>query len=318
MADCRLIPLINQQSAISHRQFFTIPMTSKLIRRTILVAGAAAVTTLSLLAQTQSPAAPAPGSPPPAPGAPGGRGRGPSMMEPDFSKKPPVLPLTPAEEAKRFWLPPGFKLEPVLTDPDIEEPAQIAFDGNGRMFVLELRGYMQDADANGELAPVGRISMHEDRDNDGIYETHKVFVDKLVFPRFVMPFGPNTILTKESNADEVWKFTDTNGDGVADKKELFATGLGRLLNVEHQESGFVWGLDNWIYSTINSVRIRWTPNGVLREPTGSNGGQWGVTQDNFGKVWFQAGASGMPGYFQTPIAYGNFAYPSQFEEDLNI
>ena len=58
-------------------------------------------------------------------------------------------------------------------------------------------------------------------------------------------------------------------------------------------------MDNWIYSTINPVRMRWTPTGVLREPTGSNGGQWGVTQDNYGKPWFQAGASGMPGYFQT-------------------
>ncbi len=240
------------------------------------------------------------------------------MMEPDFSKKPPIVALTPAEEAKRFWLPPGFKLEPVLADPDIEEPAQIAFDGNGRMFVLELRGYMQDADATGELDPVGRISVHEDRDGDGVYETHKVFVDKMIFPRFVLPFGANAILSKESNSDEVYKFTDTNNDGVADKKELFATGLGRLLNVEHQESGFTWALDNWIYSTINSARIRWTPTGVLREPTGSNQGQWGVTQDNYGKVWFQAGASGMPGYFQFPIVYGNFNYPQQFENDLNI
>jgi hypothetical protein len=240
------------------------------------------------------------------------------MMEPDFSKKPPVVALRPEEEAKRFWLPPGFKLEPVLTDPDIEEPAQIAFDGNGRMFVLELRGYMQDADATGELDPVGRISVHEDRDGDGRYETHKIFVDKMIFPRFVLPFGANAILSKESNSDEVYKFTDTNNDGVADKKELFATGLGRLLNVEHQESGFIWALDNWIYSTINSARIRWTPTGVLREPTGSNQGQWGVTQDNYGKVWFQAGASGMPGYFQTPIVYGNFNYPQQFEDELNI
>ncbi len=55
-----------------------------------------------------------------------------------------------------------------------------------------------------------------------------MFVDNLVFPRFVMPFGPNAILTKESNAQEVWKYTDTNGDGVADKKELFDTGYGRL------------------------------------------------------------------------------------------
>jgi mono/diheme cytochrome c family protein/glucose/arabinose dehydrogenase len=240
------------------------------------------------------------------------------MWEPDFSKKPPVVALSPADQQKKFWLPPGFKIEPVLTDPDIQEPGQIAFDGNGRMFVVELRGYMQDADATGELDPVGRVSVHEDKNNDGVYETHAVFVDHLIFPRFVMPFGANAILTKESNADEVWKYTDTNGDSKADKKELFATGMGRMLNVEHQESGLFWALDNWLYSTINPVRLRWTPNGVLREPTGSNGGQWGATQDNFGKVWFQAGASGMPGYFQLPIAYGNFPYPEQFEPELNI
>ena len=58
------------------------------------------------------------------------------------------------------------------------------------MFVLELRGYMQDADATGELDPVGRISRHEDADNDGVYERHTVFVDKLVFPRFVLPSAP--------------------------------------------------------------------------------------------------------------------------------
>ena len=301
-------------------------MTSVPIRA-LVFGGAFAVASLTLIAQTQPPS-PAPGTTP-GPGAAGqGRGsqtagqgqfpgRGRSMMEPDFSKKPPVVALTPEEEGKRFWLPPGFKLEPVLSDPDIEEPAQVAFDGNGRMFVLELRGYMQDADAKGELDPVGRISVHEDRDGDGRYETHNVFVDNMIFPRFVLPFGGNAILSKESNSDEVYKFTDTNNDGVADKKELFTTGLGRLLNVEHQESGFVWALDNWIYSTINSARIRWTPTGVLREPTGSNQGQWGVTQDNYGKVWFQAGASGMPGYFQTPIVYGNFNYPQQFEDELN-
>ncbi len=298
---------------------------------------ASAALTLSAVAapQTQTPPpagapagqgqAPPAGAPPqgrgaaPAPGARGaGGGRGPAMWEPDFSKKPPVVALSPAEQQKRFWLPPGFKIEPVLTDPDIEEPGQIAFDGNGRMFVVELRGYMQDADATGELDPVGRISVHEDKNNDGVYETHAVFVDHLIFPRFVMPFGANAILAKESNADEVWKYTDTNKDNVADKKELFATGMGRLLNVEHQESGLFWALDNWLYSTINPVRLKWTPTGVLREPTGSNGGQWGATQDNFGKVWFQAGASGMPGYFQLPVAYGNFSYPEQFESDLNI
>ena len=61
----------------------------------------------------------------------------------------------------------------MLTEPDIEEPMQIAFDGNGRMFVLEIRAYMQDADASAELAPTGRISVHEDANNDGVYEKHQ-------------------------------------------------------------------------------------------------------------------------------------------------
>ena len=74
---------------------------------------------------------------------------------------------------KEFWLPPGFKIHRP-DDPDIEEPGQIAFDGNGRMFVVELRGYMQDADATGELDPVGRISVHEDKNHDGVDETHHV------------------------------------------------------------------------------------------------------------------------------------------------
>lgn len=226
----------------------------------------------------------------------------------------PILPVSVREEQSRFVLQPGYRLDPVLTEPDIMEPAAIAFDGNGRMFVLELRTYMQDADATGELEPGNRISMHEDTDNDGVYDRHTVFVDSLVFPRFVMPFGKNSILSMESNEDEVYRFTDTDGDGRADQKELFTTSFGRSGNVEHQQAFLYWGMDNWMYSTYNAFRIRWTPNGVIREPTGPNGAQWGVTQDNEGKIWFQGGASGLPSQFQFPVVYGRFNVPDQLEE----
>jgi len=314
----------------------SIPRTALV---SVILTGVIATWSAPLSPQTQGQAAPggqaatamptqgAPG--PQGPGQPEGRGGrgalgGPQENDPanataDYGAKPPVEPLTPAEQTKRFWLPAGFRMEPVLADPDIEESGQIAFDGNGRMFVLELRGYMQDADATGELDPVGRISVHEDRDNDGKYEQHSVFVDKLVFPRFVLPFGANSVLTMESNADEVWRYTDTNNDGVAEKKELFATGFGRLANVEHQQASLFWAMDNWLYSTVNAFRVRWTPNGPVRqESTGANGAQWGAAQDNYGKVWFQGGASGMPAYFQLPIHYGNFMVPDQFEPNLNI
>ena len=257
------------------------------------------------------------------PGGGPGPGAAPDAKDPananaDLSPKPPVLPLLPAEEARHLWLPPGYRMTPLLSEPLIEDPAQIAFDGNGRMFVVELRGYFQTPEGIDLIPPIGRISMHEDRDNDGTFEHHSVFVDKLVFPRFVMPFGADTILTMETNADEVWKYTDTNADGVADKKELFTTNFGRAGNMESQQASLFWAMDNWLYSTVNAFRLRWTPNGILKEPTGPNSSQWGVTQDNDGKVWFQGGASGVPGYFQFPVHYGNFATPDQLEPELNI
>src|SRR5688572_687222 len=242
----------------------------------------------------------------------------PANAKADLSPKPPVLALTPGEQAKRFWLAPGYRMEHVLSDPAIDSPGQVTFDGNGRMFVVELRGYEQTPDGVDSIVPTGRISAHADRDGDGTFEHHTVFVDGLLFPRFAMPFGANAILTSETNKDEVWKYTDTNGDGVADTKEVFATSFGRGGSMESQPSNLMWAMDNWLYSTVNSFRLRWTPGGVIREATGPSSSQWGVTQDNHGKVWFQHGASGLPGYFQFPVLYGNFATPDQFEPDLEI
>ncbi|UZD23427.1 DUF7133 domain-containing protein [Algoriphagus halophytocola] len=232
----------------------------------------------------------------------------------DLSPQPPVVPLSANEQLKTFVMQPGYQLEPVLSEPQIREPAAIQFDGNGRMYVLELRTYMQDIDANGELMPTSRISRWEDTDNDGVYDASVIFLDSLVFPRYVVPFGKNTILSMESNEDNVYKYTDTDGDGKADKKELFASGLGRSGNVEHQTSFLTWSLDNWMYSTYNSRRIRWTPDGVIQEPTGNPWGQWGVTQDNYGQTWFQDGAGGVPQSFQFPLVYGNFGVKGQYKD----
>ncbi|PIB28879.1 sorbosone dehydrogenase [Maribacter sp. 4G9] len=226
----------------------------------------------------------------------------------DLDPKTPVLPLYPEDEAKKFLLPEGYHIEPILTEPQIEQPAAIAFDGNGRMFVLELRTYMLTADSDGTLEPTSRISRWEDLDNDGVYEKGTVFVDSLIFPRFVLPYRKDAVLTMNSDEDNVYKFTDTDGDGKADKKELFTTNYGRSGNVEHQQAFMYYNMDNWLYSTYNAFRVRETPTGVIRENTGYNRAQWGVTHDDDGKVWFLGGASGLPSQFQQPVHYGNFDY----------
>jgi hypothetical protein len=186
------------------------------------------------------------------------------------------------------------------------------------MFVLELRTYMRTADSDGTLEPVSRISRWEDTNGDGVYDGGTTFVDSLIFPRFVLPYGKDCILTMESDADNVYKYTDTDGDGKADKKEFFTNKYGRTGNVEHQQAFMYWGMDNWLYSTVNAFRVRETPGGVIRESTGFNRAQWGVTHDDDGKLWFQGGASGLPSYFQFPIHYGNFKVENEIAEGFEV
>ncbi len=77
---------------------------------------------------------------------------------------------------------------------------------------------MLTADADQELEPISVISRWEDLDRDGVYETGGTFVDSLVFPRFVLPWSPNSVLSMESNQDEVYEYIYRNDDGYAETK----------------------------------------------------------------------------------------------------
>ncbi len=256
-------------------------------------------------------------------GVPSGRGRGavepPPVPEPDFGPKEPITARSPVDQAKAFILPPGYRMELVASEPDIVNPVAVEFDGNGRMFVVEMRTYMLDADGRDKFAPESRISRWESIRGDGVYDRHTGFVDGLVLPRMVLPFGADSILTNETDSNDVLKFTDTDGDGRADRREVFYSGVGHAGNLEHQQSGFLWGLDNWIYSTYNAFRFRWAPSGILREPTGVNFGQWGLAQDDDGKMWFvEAGGENGPMNFQVPIHYGQFSIGGALEPDFRV
>ena len=225
-----------------------------------------------------------------------------------------TLPYLSVEESLRtFHLPEGYRLEPVVTEPIIAEPVACAFDGNGRMYVVEMRTYMQDADATGENEAVSRVSMHEDTDGDGKMDRHTVFADNLLLPRMVLPLD-DRVLINETNTLDIYSYRDRNGDGVADEKKLFYEGGSRGGNMEHQPSGLIWSMDNWIYTTYNAYRLRYNPGGLARkEPTASNGGQWGLCQDDHGKPWFVNGGGELgPLNFQQPIVYGRFSAPDQF------
>jgi glucose/arabinose dehydrogenase/mono/diheme cytochrome c family protein len=237
---------------------------------------------------------------------------------PEAPAAPPVAPpplikaLSPAASIATMQMPGGYRLEPVLTEPDIAEPVMVAFDGNGRMYVAEMRTYMQDADAKGEQEPFSRVSRHEDTDGDGVYDKHTVFADKLLLPRIMLPLD-DRIIIGETNTDDLYSYRDSNGDGVADEKTLWFKGGPRGGNMEHQPNGLVWALDNGIYCTYYDYRLRVGADGkAIKETIPVNGGQWGLTQDDWGKVWFvNAGNETGPVHFQQHIIYGQFTGPGE-------
>lgn len=236
----------------------------------------------------------------------------------DFPPMPPVKPLTAAEEAKTFLLPPGYRMELILSEPDITEPVCMAFDGNGRLYVAEMSSYMRDIDGTDELGSTSRVSVHWSSKGDGKYDMHRVFADKLKLPRLLLPLADG-VLIGETDTNDIYLYKDTNGDGVSDEKKPVYQGGPRGGNLEHQPSGMTWALDNWIYTAVNNYRLRWKDGQLIKQDIPGNGGQWGATQDDEGKFWVvNAGGEKGPLNFQNHILYGQSFARAQFEPGFEV
>ncbi len=218
---------------------------------------------------------------------------------------------TPAEEAATIVLPPGYHLELVAADPDVVCPALCEWDGDGRMYVAELRSYMLNVNGSNAHTPVSRVSRWESTKNDGVYDKHTVFADGLMLPRMVLPLD-GRVLIRETDTKDIWSYRDTHGDGVADEKVKFYAGGPQEGNLEHQPSGLVWDIDNWIYVTNQNERFRYTRGKVERAPLPFHPGQWGIATDAFGQVVFStAGSERAAHNFQVMPQYGDINVPGE-------
>lgn len=203
---------------------------------------------------------------------------------------PPAPALSPQQALESFRLAPGFRLEVVAAEPMVQDPVALTFDPDGRIYVVEMRGYMPDADGTGEDEPVGRVSLLEDTDGDGRADKSTVFLDGLVMPRAVAFAGGGVLVAEPP---KLWFCRDVDGDGRADEKTAilndYATeGTG---NPEHAANGLVRMLDNWHYSAKWPGRIRPGKDGKwLRQPTPARG-QWGICQDDVGRIYYNSNPS---------------------------
>ena len=141
-----------------------------------------------------------------------------------------------------FQVAPEFQWELVVQEPLVVSPCALAFDEQGRMFVVENRGYPVGP-AKGE-PPIGRIAMLEDADGDGRYDKRTEFATELTFPNGILPWRGGWIVTC---APDVLYLKDTNGDGRADERRVLLTGFSTTGSTQLRASHPTLGADNWVY-----------------------------------------------------------------------
>ncbi len=236
--------------------------------------------------------------------------------EPDrlLPKVPPSPVLSPSLSLKTLVPASGFSIELSAAEPLIEDPIAFAFDPHGRLFVVELRSFMMDIDGSNERAPISRISLLEDLDHDGVFDTSSRFLEGLILPRSVLPIAGGILYVADY---QLFFAKDTDGDGKADVNHLIDAEFGRG-NVEHAPNGLMLGLDNWIYNAKSRTRYRLLGNQWLRQETEFRG-QWGLTKDNRGRLFYNINNSQLLGDFSPPNYMGrNSNHPSQAGLNLYV
>jgi mono/diheme cytochrome c family protein/glucose/arabinose dehydrogenase len=191
--------------------------------------------------------------------------------------------LSPVEELRTFHVAPGYRVELVAAEPLVQDPVALDWDPQGRLWIVEMPGFMPDIAATGEHAPVGRIVVLEDTDRDGRMDRRTVFADGLVLARSVKVLEHGVLVAEPP---DVWLMRDTDGDLRMDTKTRVTGQFGhREVDVENNANGFDWGLDNRLRSAGQSrLHFQWKAGALQMAPSPVRG-QWGVSHDDVGRTF---------------------------------
>ena len=150
--------------------------------------------------------------------------------------------LKPKEAVAKMSIPEGFEVSVYAAEPDIAEPIAFCFDDRGRIWTVENGNYVnRRSHKKGEGT---KIQILEDTDSDGVFDTKKLFTDKLPFSSGIATgFGGVYVGTPPN----LLFIPDNNGDDKPDgEPEILLDGWG--IQDRHETlNSFIWGPDGWLY-----------------------------------------------------------------------
>ncbi len=146
--------------------------------------------------------------------------------------------LSPADSQKQFKIGDELAVDVLLTEPQVRQPVFANFDHKGRLWVMQYLQYPEPAGlkmlakdgyfrATYDRVPMpppkgerglDRITIHEDRDHDGRFETQRTFVDGL---NIATSFAVTATGVWVLNPPYLLFYPDANQDDVPDGRPKF-------------------------------------------------------------------------------------------------
>ncbi|WP_257668322.1 PVC-type heme-binding CxxCH protein [Parapedobacter tibetensis] len=152
--------------------------------------------------------------------------------------------LSPEKALESFTIAAGFTIETFASEPYIIDPVDMVFDESGNIYLIEMGDYPYKPEL-GEGK--GKIKLLKDVDGDGKIDSVVVFAEGIQDATSLLPWDGGVIVT---SAPDILYLKDTDGDGIADEREVLFTGFFEN-NSEAQITSLRYGVDNWIYANNN-------------------------------------------------------------------
>lgn len=184
------------------------------------------------------------------------------------TQNPDDVSLSPKESLARITVPDGFRVSLFAGEPDVRRPIAFDFDDRGRVWVVENYSHPNWKE-NGSS---DRILILEDTNNDGQFDSRKIFWDK---GRYLTGFAVGHGGVWIGNTPEFSFIPDRNGDDVPDSEPIVML-EGFKVSTNNVLNNFHWGPDGWLYGAVgvNNVSLVGKPGTPKEKRVAMSRGIW--------------------------------------------